>query len=401
MADAAEPNTLDHGLTSRPPVVMQVVPSLVTGGVERGTVDMAIALAEAGWRSLVVSSGGPMVREFLRAGAEHFELPVQSKNPMVMRANTERLVELIREHNVDIVHARSRAPAWSARRAARCTDARFVTTIHAPYNLGLPFKLLYNSVMAEGDRVIAISNFIARHAIDTYGAKPERIRVIHRGIDIDHFDPARVSAVRLVKLSTDWRLTDGAPVVMLPGRLSRWKGQTVLIEAMARLGRDDVRCLIVGSDQGRAGYRRELEDLIAKRQLEGVVHLVGDCTDMPAALMLADTVIHASTDPEGFGRVIVEAQAMGRPIVATDHGASRELILPNETGWLVPPDDPAALADAINTALALNEADRKALASNAITRVHKAFTKQIMCTSTMDVYREVLTEAEVDGVVAE
>ena len=170
---------------------------------------------------------------------------------------------------------------------------------------------------------------------------------------------------------------------------------------MARLGRDDVRCLIVGSDQGRAGYRRELEDLIAKRQLEGVVHLVGDCTDMPAALMLADTVIHASTDPEGFGRVIVEAQAMGRPIVATDHGASRELILPNETGWLVPPDDPAALADAINTALALNEADRKALASNAITRVHKAFTKQIMCTSTMDVYREVLTEAEVDGVVAE
>lgn len=400
MADLVEPNTPDRGLTSRPPAVMQVVPSLVTGGVERGTVDMAIALAEAGWRSIVVSSGGPMVREFLRAGAEHFELPVQSKNPMVMRANTERLVELINEHSVDIVHARSRAPAWSARRAARRTDARFVTTIHAPYNLGLPFKRLYNSVMAEGERVIAISNFIARHAIDTYGADPERIRVIHRGIDINHFDPARISAERLVKLSTDWRLADGAPVVMLPGRLTRWKGQTVLIEAMAKLGRNDVRCLIVGSDQGRAGYRRELEALIAKRQLEGVVHLVGDCADMPAALMLADTVIHASTDPEGFGRVIVEAQAMGRPIVATDHGASRELILPNETGWLVPPNDPDALADAIKTALSLNEEAREALAFSAITRVHKEFTKQTMCTSTMDVYREVLTETEVDGVVA-
>ncbi len=400
MANVAEPTISKRDLTSQTPVVMQVVPSLVTGGVERGTVDMAAALVEAGWRSLVVSSGGPMVREVLRAGGEHFELPVQSKNPMVMRTNTERLANLIREHSIDIVHARSRAPAWSARRAARNAGAHFVTTIHAPYNLGLPLKRLYNSVMADGERVIAISAFIARHAIETYRADAERIRVIHRGTDINLFDPARVSAERVIKLSTDWRLADGVPVVMLPGRLTRWKGQTVLIEAMARLGRDDVRCLIVGSDQGRTSYRRELEALIAKHRLESVVHLVGDCGDMPAALMLADTVVHASTDPEGFGRVIVEAQAMGRPIIAADHGASRELVLPDETGWLVPPNDPGALAAALKKALALNVEQREDLAARAIRRVREQFTKQAMCSATLDVYREVLAESQADGDVA-
>lgn len=400
MPEPAETTTPESDMASRPPVVMQVVPSLVTGGVERGTVDVAVALVEAGWQSLVVSSGGPMAREFLRAGAKHIELPVHSKNPMVMRANVERLTALIREHGVDIVHARSRAPAWSARRAARGAGARFVTTIHAPYNLGLPLKRLYNSVMADGDRIIAISAFIARHAIETYRADPERIRVIHRGIDVSHFDPARVSAERVIKLSTDWRLADGVPVIMLPGRLTRWKGQTVLIEAIAKLGRDDIRCLIVGSDQGRTGYRRELEALIEKRNLEGVVHLVGDCSDMPAALMLADVTVSASTDPEAFGRVIVEAQAMGRPIVAADHGASRELVLPDKTGWLVPPNDPESLAGALRTALALDGDAREILARRAIANVRDRFTKQKMCAATLDVYRELLAEAQVDDEAA-
>ena len=390
----------DRTKTGDRPVVMQVVPALVTGGVERGTVDVAAALADAGWQSLVVSSGGPMVREILRAGAEHIELPVHSKNPMVMRSNVERLSSLIRERGVDIVHARSRAPAWSARRAARGAGARFMTTIHAPYNLGLPLKRLYNSVMADGDRVIAISAFIARHALEVYKADPERIRVIHRGVDIDHFDPAKVSAERIIKLSTDWRLQDGVPTVILPGRLTRWKGQTVLIEAIAKLERTDIRCLLVGSDQGRTGYRRELENLIAKRGLESVVHLVGDCKDMPAALMLADAVVSASTDPEAFGRVIVEAQAMGRPIIAADHGASQELVLPDETGWLVPPNDPDALANALRQVLALDAQARKTWARRAIARAQKLFTKQTMCAATLDVYRELLEEAQIDGEAA-
>ncbi len=400
MSEQPESITGNRAVASGQPVVMQVVPSLVTGGVERGTVDVAAALVDAGWRSLVVSSGGPMVREVLRAGAEHFELPVHSKNPMVIRANADRLARFIRDYGVGIVHARSRAPAWSARRAARRCGVRFVTTIHAPYNLGLPLKRFYNSVMADGDRVIAISGFIARHAVETYKTDPERIRVIHRGVDVDQFDPARVGAERVVKLSAYWRLEDGIPVIMLPGRLTRWKGQAVLIEAVARLGRDDVRCLIVGSDQGRTGYRRELEGLIAKRRLEGIVHLVGDCTDMPAALMLADVVVSASTDPEAFGRVMVEAQAMGCPIVAADHGASQELVLPNETGWLVPPNDPDALADTLRSALALDAASREAWARRAISRTRQLFTKQTMCAATLDVYRELLEEAQLDGEAA-
>jgi glycosyltransferase involved in cell wall biosynthesis len=234
----------------------------------------------------------------------------------------------------------------------------------------------------------------------TYKTDPKRIRVIHRGIDIGYFDPVKVSAERVVKLATDWRLKDGVPTVMLPGRLTRWKGQAVLIEAIAKLERTDIRCLLVGSDQGRTGYRRELEGLITKHQLEAVVHLVGDCKDMPAALMLADVVVSASTDPEAFGRIMVEAQAMGRPVIASDHGASQELVLPNETGWLVPPNDTAPLAEALDKALALDAQARESWAQGAISRAREQFTKQKMCAATLDVYRELLDMVQFDGEAA-
>jgi glycosyltransferase involved in cell wall biosynthesis len=391
----------DREVTSRPPVVMQVLPALVTGGVERGTVDIANALVEAGWRAIVVSSGGPMTRELERGGAEHIDMPVHSKNPIVMRANADRLAALIGEHEVDIVHARSRAPAWCARNAARRGGgARFMTTFHATYNLGLPLKRLYNSVMADGDRVIAISHFIADHAMETYRIDPDRIRVIHRGINVENFDPTRINPERLIKLSADWRLRDGVPVIMLPGRLTRWKGQHVLIEAIARLQRDDICCLLVGGEKSRGTYRRDLEALIKKHSLGGIVHLVGECTDMPAALMLADVVVSASTDPEGFGRVIVEGQAMGRPVIAADHGASRELVIPDETGWLTRPGDSASLAAALETAIALDADAREALAARAIARARKHFSKQAMCRATLDVYREVIEETGTDSEAA-
>ncbi|MDA0662565.1 MAG: glycosyltransferase family 4 protein [Proteobacteria bacterium] len=400
MTEPAEIVTTERDAAGRPPAVMQVLPSLVTGGVERGAVDIAAALVAEGWRSIIVSSGGPMVREVLRAGAEHIELPVHSKNPLVMRRNTEKLAGLIRQHDVDIVHARSRAPAWCARRAARQAGARFMTTFHATYNLGLPLKRLYNSVMVDGERMIAISDYIARHAIQTYRVDPGKIRVIHRGIDIDHFDPARVSAERLIKLSTDWRLPDGVPVIMMPGRLTRWKGQGVLIEAIARLGRNDIRCLIVGAEKGRGSYRRDLEALVAKHGLNGVVHLVGNCNDMPAALMLADVVVHASTDPEGFGRVIAEAQAMGRPVIAADHGASCELVVTGQGGWLTEPGNPDALAAALSEALALDPGKRADIAAAAIRRVRARFSKQAMSEATLGVYRELLEDTRDEGEAA-
>ena len=372
------------------PCVLQVLPRLETGGVERGAVDMAAALVQAGWRAVVVSAGGVMVREVERSGATHVTLPVDSKNPLVIYRNIARLTEIIRRHGVDIVHARSRAPAWSARSAARRTGTPFITTFHGTYNFGTPLKRWYNSIMTRGERVIAISEFIGQHVVEAYGLDPQRLRVIPRGIDVAAFDTSRVSAERVVQLARGWRLPDGVPVVMLPGRLTRWKGQVVLIEALARLGRRDLCCLLVGSDQGRAGYREELEHLIRARGLEGVARVVDHCRDMPAAFKLADVVIHASTDPEAFGRVIAEAQAMGRPVIATDHGGAREIVRPGETGWLVPPGDPDALAAAINEALSLDGDRRLAIAEAATANVRERFSRERMCADTLAVYAEVL-----------
>lgn len=374
------------------PVVLQVLPSLVTGGVERGTIEIAQALTAAGYKAVVASSGGPMVRELTRCGAVHVELPMGAKNPLVMRSNVARLEAVIREHQVDIVHARSRAPAWSALAAAKNTGAHFVTTFHGTYNLGgFGLKHFYNSVMTKGERVIAISEFIAEHMRRVYGTPPEKIRVIHRGVDLAKFDPVRVSAERIIQLAHRWRLPDGFPVITLPGRLTRWKGQEVLIRALAELGRHDVRCLLVGSDQGRTGYRQELTDLIRRLGLTDVVHIVDECNDMPAAYMLTDIAVSCSTDPEAFGRVVVEAQAMGRPVIASDHGAPRETILPGRTGWLTPPGDHVALAGALDRFLKLSPEQRGDMAQLAQSFVRANFTKEAMCERTLAVYEEVLS----------
>lgn len=376
---------------ARAATVLQVLPALgAGGGVERGAVEIAGAIVEAGGRALVVSAGGPLVHDINRVGGEHIELPVDSKNPVVMHKNAGRLANLIQAEKADIIHARSRAPAWSACAAAKRTGARFVTTFHGTYNAENILKRHYNSVMTRGTRVIAISRFIAGHMRQMYGVPRDKIRVVHRGVDLEKFHPAKVTAPRVINLSQEWRLPDGMPVIMLPGRLTRWKGQPVLIDALAKLGRHDIRCLLVGGDQGREDYRRELEKMVVDRGLSDVVRLVDHCNDMPAAYKLTDVVVSASTDPEGFGRVIAEAQALGRPVIATDHGGARETVLPGETGWLVPPGDSDALADALKKVLELTTTKRNNLAKRAIKNVRDNFSKQAMCSKTLEVYDEVL-----------
>jgi glycosyltransferase involved in cell wall biosynthesis len=375
--------------TGRPPVALQILPSLVSGGAERGTVELAGALVEAGWTSYVASKGGPLEREIARAGATHLTLPLASKNPLVMRRNTVALVRLIRQLGVDIVHARSRAPAWSACAAARATGRHFVTTFHNAYGARTALKRRYNSVMARGDRVIAISDFVADHAASVYGVGGDRLRTIPRGVDLEIFHPHRVGAQRIINLARQWRLPDGMPVVMLPGRLTRWKGGLDFMAAVAKLGRSDIRCVLAGSEQ-RPGFRRELESAIRENGLAGLFRIVEECRDMPAAYMLADVVVSASRDPEGFGRIIVEAQAMGRPVVATDHGGARETIVPGVTGWLVPPRDPAALAAAIGEALSLSADDRRNLARRAMAHVSARYTREAMCARTIQAYEELL-----------
>jgi glycosyltransferase involved in cell wall biosynthesis len=387
--------TIDHSIPrvpaeGRPPAVLQVIPALVSGGAERGAVDVAAALVAAGWTAYVASSGGPMEHQLRRAGAHHLTLPLATKNPLVIRRNAARLAEVIRRYKIDIVHARSRAPAWSARWAARSTGRRFVTTVHSAYDTDLPLKRWYNSVMAAGERVIAISEFVGNYAAETYGVGADRLRVIPRGVDLAAFDPRRVSGDRVARLAEAWRVPEDCRVVMLPGRLTRWKGGLDFIAAIARLGRRDLRCLLVGAEQ-RRGFRRELEAAIERLGLGGVFRIVEDCRDMPAAYALSDVVVSASTDPEGFGRVVVEAQAMGRPVVATDHGGARETIVPGATGWLAPPGDPVALAAAIDTALALSPAEQAAFARRARAHIAAAgYTREQMCARTLDVYEEVL-----------
>lgn len=379
------------------PVILQILPRLETGGVERGTVEIASALKNAGWTPVVVSGGGRMVVDLNRMGVEHITLPVYSKNYFVMRKNADTLAKLIKEKNVDIIHARSRAPAWSAKWAAQKANIPFLTTFHGAYNMG-PFKIKrgYNKVMAEGDLVIAVSEFIKRHIMENYGTPEERIRLIHRGVDIDRFDAKKVTPDRMIALAKKWRVPEDMPVIMLPGRLTRWKGQTVLLDALARMEHKNLRCLLVGSDQGRVGYRRELENKIKKLNLEGTVQLVDNCTEMEVAYMLTDIAISASTDPEAFGRVVPEAQAMGRIVIGTNHGGATETIQDGVTGFLVPPADPDALAKALDKALSMTPEERETMAKKSIERVRSEFSKALMCSKTLDVYAELLNAKEKD-----
>jgi glycosyltransferase involved in cell wall biosynthesis len=363
--------------------VLQVLPALVSGGVERGTLEIADAVIRAGGRALVASAGGPLVAPLEALGARHVTLPLGTKNPLGILRNAGRLAAVIRAEGVGIIHARSRAPAWSALLAARRTAAHFVTTYHGTYNENFPGKRWYNSVMARGERVIAISNFIAGHIREHHQTEPGRIRVIPRGVDTALFDPALVTPARLEALRAAWALPAGRPVIMLPGRLTRWKGQGVLVDAMAQV--PDAVAVLVG---GGAAYRRELEASIATLGLQDRVRLVGHADDMPAALLLADIVVHASTDPEAFGRTVIEAQAMARPVIAADLGAPRETVQQGITGWRVTPGDPAALAALLRHVLDLPAAARAEIGARARAHVLQAYTTAAMQAATLDLYRD-------------
>ena len=370
--------------------MLQVLPSLETGGVERGTVEIVQAIVAAGGTALVASEGGRLVGAVERAGGRHVRLPMATKNPVAVWVNAGRLAKLIKAEQVGIVHARSRAPAWSALLAVRRTGSRFVTTYHGGYNEGVPGKRRYNAVMAKGDRVIAISHYVAKLLAARHAIPPARIRIIPRGVDPVLFDPASVSSPRTARLAEAWRLPEGVPVVMLPARLTRWKGGTVLIDAMSRLARADACCVLVGATQGRERFAKALEAQAQALGIAARLRLVGHCDDMPAALMLADVVVSASLDPEGFGRAVIEAQAMGRPVIATDHGGAAETVEHRVTGWRVPPGDADALAAALDHALSMQPGGRDALGERARASVCAHYTTAAMQAATLGVYRELL-----------
>lgn len=374
--------------------ILQVIPRLETGGAERTTVDVAAALARAGYAPYVATERGRLLEELERVGGLWVPMPVHAKAPHTLIANVFRLRNVIRSKNIALVHARSRAPAWSAYYAAHLAGVPFVTTYHGIYNAKGALKRFYNSVMAKGDIVIANSQWTADHIAREYAFAPKRLAVIPRGVDMARFDPARVAADRIGDLRRQWNVRAGETVILLPGRLTRWKGQAVLVAALAQL-KDagelgPARAVLAGDAQGRTGYEEELRRQIADRGLADVVVIAGHVADMPAAYSAADIVVSASTDPEAFGRVAAEAGAMERPVIATNHGGAREVILPGRTGVLVPPGDAAALAEALHALMTAEPAARASMGRQAREHIAAHFTVERMCADTIALYRELL-----------
>ncbi|MEE8453691.1 MAG: glycosyltransferase family 4 protein, partial [Limibaculum sp.] len=326
----------------RPLTVLQIVPQMEMGGVERGTLEITEAITRIGGRALVATAGGRLLPRIIKAGGEVIAMNVDTKNPLNLWQNARLLARLIHDLQIDIVHARSRAPAWSAYWATQRTGAHFVTTYHGAYREDFPLKRRYNAVMASGRPVIAVSDFIRRLIIERHQVAPERIVTIPRGADINVFSEETVGNERAIKLAEQWGLLDDPrPVIMLPARLTRWKGGEDLIDAADRLRAmrgDDFLILLVGEDGGR-GFEAVLRKRIDKLGVGSIVHLAGGCTDMAAAYKLASVVVSPSIEPEAFGRAVVEAQSMGRPVIATGHGGAQETVAHGSTGWLYPPGD--------------------------------------------------------------
>ena len=380
--------------------ILQVVPRLDAGGSELATVEIAQALSRVGASALVATDGGAMADEVAKAGGEIVRLPVAGKSPFTMLANARRLGDLIERRDVDLVHARSRAPAWSTFIACRQTLKPFVTTYHGAYGEVGPFKAAYNSVMARGDRVIANSRYTASVIEARAPRAADRIRVIYRGVDRSAFDPAAVDAGAVENLRARWGVPPGTRIVLHAARLTSIKGQRDLIAAAALAKNngalDDAVVILAGDAPGRDAYRDELIGLIARHGLGDKARLVGHCREMPAAYLASQVAVTTSTVPETFGRTSAEAQAMGCPVIVPDLGALPETIVSPEqseaefTGWLFPPRDVAALARRIGLALALSPLERSAIGARARAHVAGKFRLERMQGSTLAVYDELL-----------
>ncbi|HKH80352.1 MAG TPA: glycosyltransferase family 4 protein [Methylovirgula sp.] len=376
--------------------ILQIIPELNSGGAEAGAIDIATALAEVGARALVASEGGRMVSELQAKGGIWLPFPARTKNPFAMALNQRRLARLIVSEGIALVHARSRAPAWVAYGATRQTKIPFVTTYHGAYSGRGALKLRYNSIMAKGDAVIANSAYTARRIAALYPFAAENIRIIERGIDFRVFNPQDADPARVKSLRQAWNVTTDERIVLLAARLTAWKGHKLLIEAARRLvagGLTGTKFILAGDDQGRTSYIREIDAAIAQAGLAGTVLRTGHCSDMPAALLAAAVLVVPSTQPEAFGRVAVEAQAMGTPVVVSDLGALPEIVLapPDtdlalRTGWRVPVADASALAAAISEALTLGATARDALALRARAHVLRRFSVERMKSETLATY---------------
>jgi len=375
--------------------VLQVIPRLGSGGAETGCYDLAHYLHENNCLSYIVTSGGELTQYINKKKVKLIRLPVQSKNPILILLNTIILTILILILNIDIVHARSRAPAWSCLIATKITRRKFVTTFHGTYNFNSSIKKFYNSVMVRSDLIIAGSNFIFSHIKDNYSAylKPEKkFLVIFRGINTEYFDPKKIKESDKALLKKKWKIEDNKKIILLPGRLTSWKGQEMFIEAISKLKKiiidKEFVAIILGSDQGRNVYKKKLLRLVDQFRLVNEVIFIENLKLMPIAYEISDIIVSSSIEPEAFGRVSVEAQSMEKPIIASNIGGSKETIIEEKTGFLFEAGNPDKLSEKIAEILNLSEVTLNGIGAEARKNVILKFNVEKMCFSTYSEYKK-------------
>ena len=377
--------------------VLQVIPKLGYGGAETGCYDLAHYLAEKECGSFIATSSGELLKYVKKEKVKIFKIPVYSKNPLLIFINAIFLSILILFNKINIVHARSRAPAWSCYLACLLTNRIFVTTFHGTYNFKSRLKKFYNSIMLRSKLTIAGSNFIFNHINENYYEylnKNRKLRVIFRGINIDYFNPKNISILKQEKLKREWELSSEKFTILMPGRLTYWKGQEKFIEALNILIEDynntNFQAILLGSDQGRKVYKKKLTSLIERYSLTKKVKFISHCKEMPLAYSISDVIVSASIEPEAFGRVAVEAQSMCKPIIATNIGGSKETVLNKKTGFLYKFDDPRELAKNLNTVIQLSQEELKLIGNEGRKNITKKFDVEVMCDSNLREYKKLL-----------
>ncbi|MDB4846485.1 glycosyltransferase family 4 protein [Candidatus Pelagibacter sp.] len=377
--------------------VLQVIPKMGYGGAETGCYDLAHYLTENNCQSYIVTSGGELLRYINKKKVKLIKLPVHSKNPILILLNSILLIFIILFLNITIVHARSRAPAWSCWFATKVTRRKFVTTFHGTYNFHNSIKKFYNSVMVRSDLIIAGSNFIFSHINKNYSKylnEKKKFLVIFRGINIDYFDSTTTTESNEDKLLKKWKLNVGKKIILMPGRLTEWKGQEIFIEALnlvnKELGYENFYGIILGSNQGRDVYKKKLLRLVEQHRLINQIKFIEHCSDMPLAYKISDIVISASKEPEAFGRVAVEAQSMEKPIIASNIGGSKETIINDKTGFLFEAGNALSLSKKIIEVLQLGETTLKSMGIEGRKNIIKKFNVEKMCFTTYSEYKKLL-----------
>ena len=378
--------------------VLQVIPKLGYGGAETGCYDLAHYLAEQNCKSFIVTSGGELLKYINKNKVKVIKLPVHSKNPLLIFINSILISLIIIIYNINIVHARSRAPAWSCLIAAKITARKFVTTFHGTYNFNNSIKKFYNSVMVRSHLVIAGSNFIFSHINENYNEfflkKNKKLLVIFRGINLSYFDPKKIVPSKIEKFLKKNNIDRNKFIILLPGRLTTWKGQKIFIEALKQLNtKENIQsftAIILGSDQGRTVYKKQLLSLVQQHRLSKIIHVIDHCEEMPVAYRIANLVCSCSIEPEAFGRVSVEAQAMEVPIVASNIGGSTETIVKNKTGFLYKSDDFNSLADLIHSIMQKDYNSLKSIGNEGRKNVIKKFDVDKMCHTTFTEYKKLI-----------